>query len=97
MAKLRLEVEELVVESFTPATVHTETGTVRARQSGPYTDECDTCGADSQCGPCDTPNCTHGCNWTQTCDGYQTCAGAYTCGGVDTCVWPDCTAYGAIC
>lgn len=97
MHKLKLELEALVVESFVPAVVESRPGTVHAHRSGPVTDECDSCGADSACGGCDTLNGCGGGSYTCSCPGWQTCVGAYTCGGVDSCVWPECTAYGAIC
>ena len=97
MEKLKLSLDDLVVESFSPAPGRDDLGTVRGNQSGPYTDECDSCGQDSLCGGCEnTPGCPPG-SQTCTCQGWYTCVGAYTCGGVDTCVWPDCTAFGEIC
>jgi hypothetical protein len=98
MEKLKLSLENLVVETFAPTAEQSASGTVRANQSGPYTDECQSCGAESACGGVcpNTPGCPPG-SQTCTCEGFYTCPGVYTCGGVDTCVWPDCTAYGAIC
>jgi len=46
MEKLKLSLENLVVESFEPALEQMAPGTVRAQQSGPYTDECDSCGVE---------------------------------------------------
>jgi hypothetical protein len=100
MEKLKLSLENLVVETFEPAVEARALGTVRAQQSGPYTDECDSCGVYTGCGArgcnesdyCPSAGCP-----TASCPGYNTCDGVYTCGGVPTCVWPDCTAYGNIC
>lgn len=97
MEKLKLALEDLVVESFTPAAGPQEPGTVHAHESGPYTDECQSCGMQTDCGdPCDGGSYTCGCP-TGTCYGYYTCPGAYTCGEVDTCRYPECTAPGAQC
>lgn len=100
MSKLKLSLEELVVESFTPATDPEKRGTVMGRESGPFTDECQSCGVDTGCGMggCDSDFCSNnGCGPTATCRGYDTCAGAYTCGEVDSCRYPECTAPGAAC
>ena len=99
MEKLRLSLENLAVETFEPALEPMAPGTVRAQQSGPYTDECDSCGVETGCGGgcVESEYCpSYGCP-TASCPGYQTCAGAYTCGGVESCQWPQCTAYGNIC
>ena len=99
MEKLKLSLENLVVESFEPALEQMAPGTVRAQQSGPYTDECDSCGVETGCGGgCDTQYCPSqgGCG-TATCYAWETCAGAYTCNEVESCQWPQCTAYGNIC
>jgi hypothetical protein len=100
MEKLKLSLEDLVVETFAPATQPGGLGTVRARQSGPVTDECDSCGVDTGCGRggCDSQDCptVAGCG-TNTCPGWETCPGAYTCDGVESCRWPQCSAYGNIC
>ena len=100
MAKLKLSLDNLVVESFEPALQQMALGTVRAQQSGPNTDECDSCGVETGCGgPCQTQGCPSpvgGCG-TNTCLQWETCAGAYTCDNVESCRWPECTAYGAIC
>jgi hypothetical protein len=101
MAKLKLHVEELVVESFTAAEEAEKPGTVLAhQQSGPYTDECQSCGVATGCGGggCNSDYCSYnGCGPTNTCYAYYTCAGAYTCGEVESCRYPECTAAGAIC
>jgi hypothetical protein len=98
MDKLKLTLDDLVVESFPLAENPERAGTVFARGSGPYTDECDSCGVESACagGGCNTPACSNGCG-TATCYAWETCAGAYTCGEVESCRWPECTAYGEIC
>lgn len=101
MEKLKLALDDLVVETFAPAVRAAETGTVHAHDSGPYTDECQSCGVETGCG---YGGCTNdvscngscGCN-TATCYAYWTCAGAYTCGDVESCRYPECTAVGAIC
>lgn len=100
MAKLKLFLDELVVESFAPVNDAEKRGTVVGHESGPYTDECMSCGVDTGCGggPCDSDYCSNnGCGWTNTCRGYYTCPGANTCGEVDSCRYPECTAVGAIC
>jgi hypothetical protein len=99
MQKLKLSLENLVVETFEPAVEQRATGTVRANQSGPYTDECQSCGVETGCARfgCASQGCTNqGCG-TATCYAWETCAGAYTCDGVESCQWPQCTAYGAAC
>ena len=100
MQKLRLSLENLVVETFEPALELPATGTVRANNSGPYTDECDSCGVETGCGGhggCDSQFCQSQACGTATCYAWETCAGVYTCDGVESCQWPQCTAYGAIC
>ena len=101
MEKLKLSLDELVVESFTPAGPVRDTGTVRANISGPYTDECYNCSPESDgCEP-GTLGCTNTCYNNLTC-GFNTCAeGAYTCDGDtcynDTCSFPQCTKQGIPC
>jgi len=99
MNKLKLSLEALVVESFTPVSDPTRAGTVVGHESGPYTDECMSCGVQTGCGgPCDSNYCSNnGCGQTNTCYAYYTCAGAYTCGEVESCRYPECTAVGALC
>lgn len=100
MRKMKLALDDLAVESFAPGAKVEPRGTVQANQeSGPYTDECQSCGVVSGCGGggCNT---NYGCGsggCTNTCPGYQTCPGAYTCDFVDTCFYPQCTAPGAAC
>lgn len=106
MQKLKLTLDELVVESFAPAAPVREMGTVRANISGPYTDECYNCGHETD-DPCASYN-----NWTCSCGGTcpnadftcaaQTCgAGEPTCDGDtcynDTCSFPQCTKIGIPC
>jgi hypothetical protein len=100
MDKLKLALDDLVVETFAPAAKQHDTGTVHAHQSGPYTDECQSCGVDTGCGGqgfCDSQYCASAGCGTATCYAYYTCAGAYTCGEIDSCRYPECTAVGAIC
>lgn len=82
MDKLKLNLDDLVVETFAPAVRSSQTGTVHAHGSGPFTDECDSCGVETGCGggcgtgPSDCGSC--GCP-------SNTCYGYWTCDGVDTC------------
>ncbi len=99
MRKTKLALDDLAVESFVAADEEAQRGTVRAHGSGPYTDECDSCGVNTGCGGggCDSQYCqSQGCG-SNTCYGYWTCVGAYTCDFVDTCMYPQCTAPGAAC
>ena len=99
MEKLKLSLENLVVETFTPVLEQGARGTVRGQQSGPYTDECDSCGVETGCGGhgCDSDFCQSQACGTATCYAWETCAGAYTCAAVESCQWPQCTAYGNVC
>lgn len=101
MRKMKLALDDLAVESFAPGATAEQRGTVQAnQQSGPYTDECQSCGVISGCGGWGYCQTQYGCGsggCTNTCEGYQTCPGAYTCDGVDTCFYPQCTAPGAAC
>jgi uncharacterized iron-regulated protein len=101
MEKLKLSMDDLVVESFAPAGPSREVGTVHANVSGPYTYECYNCGLDSDdCEP-GTYGCTNTCYDRLTC-GVNTCdPNAYTCDGDtcfnDTCSFPQCTKAGIPC
>lgn len=100
MNKMKLALDDLAVESFAPAEDPQRRGTVRAHDSGPYTDECQSCGVDTGCGwgGCDTQYCqSRGCPTNNTCPGYYTCAGVHTCDFVETCQYPQCTGPGAAC
>jgi hypothetical protein len=92
MEKLRLAVEQLVVETFEASGLPLRMGTVHARDSA-ITDEYDSCGVETECGAngCSAHCGSAGCPGSDTCPGYYSCAGVYTCGGVDTCQWPACT------
>jgi len=100
MQKLKLSLQHLVVKTFEPEVEARAPGTVRAQQSGPYTDGCYSCGVNTGCEAhgyrqsesCSTPGCQ-----TASCPGYYTCVDGYTCGEGVSCVWPACTAYGNIC
>jgi hypothetical protein len=100
MKKMKLALDDLAVESFAPAEDPQRRGTVHAHDSGPYTDECLSCGVETGCGygGCDSQHCSQGCGSnTCTCYGYYTCAGVNTCDFVETCIYPQCTAPGAAC
>jgi hypothetical protein len=103
MRKMKLALDDLAVESFAPGAKTEPRGTVQANQeSGPYTDECQSCGVVTGCGGGGYCNTNYGCNpsggcQTATCYGYQTCGGVYTCDAVDTCFYPQCTGPGAAC
>ena len=100
MKKMKLALDDLAVESFAPAEDPQRRGTVHAHDSGPYTDECLSCGVETGCGGggCDSQGCSQGCgSVTCTCYGYYTCAGVNTCDFADTCQFPQCTAMGAAC
>jgi hypothetical protein len=92
MRKMKLSLDDLTVESFTPAEEAERRGTVHARDSGPFTDECQSCGVYTGCGawPHDGCRSDRPCYEsdlcpTQSCPGYWSCAGVWTCEG-DTCV-----------
>jgi len=102
MEKLKLALENLVVESFAPAVEPQQTGTVHAHNSGPFTDECQSCGVYTGCGAGECTadvscNGSCGCPTNGTCYGYYTCDPMNTCQQVDTCYFPQCTALGEIC
>jgi len=106
MEKLSLALDELVVESFTPADHPPRRGTVHAHNSGPYTDECQSCGVETGCGwpgGCSADvSCqgSCGCATANTCYGYWSCTPMATCGCQDTQAWCDtnnCTGPGAAC
>lgn len=91
MRKKKLVLDELAVESFTPAAEPAERGTVHAHDSGPITDECYSCGVYTGCGG----GCVsaYPCNGTlNSCPGYNTCAGDYTC-SVASCGHGGCSRY----
>jgi hypothetical protein len=100
MKKMKLALDDLAVETFAPAEPPENRGTVHAHDSGPYTDECLSCGVYTGCGfggceseyPCGH---TEACP-TATCVGYWTCEGVYTCAG-GTCDYPACTSPEAAC
>jgi hypothetical protein len=112
MEKLKLDLDELVVESFNTAPGSPPEGTVAAhQQSGPYTDECWSCGGSCGMQTCDVTcdvrkdtcgTCAISCGQScwGTCD-YESCRGScwgqYTCAGADTCQYPACTGPGAAC
>lgn len=111
MRKLKLSLDALVVETFAPAAPVPDVGTVRANASGPYTDECVNCNANTVdgCSSHDEP-CASQNNWTCSCGtcynnwtcGANTCAaGQATCDGDtcynDTCSFPQCTMAGIPC
>jgi hypothetical protein len=84
MRKLRLDLDQLTVDSFDTVTAKSERGTVVGEQCTCYT-QCDTCPG--------CPTCNASCNGTcdQTCGDscwgscppdyscWDTCAGQYTC------------------
>lgn len=105
MEKLKLALDDLVVESFAPSFEAPKTGTIHAHNSGPYTDECQSCGVDTGCGGgcvgTEATNCgSCGCN-TATCYGYWSCDPVATCACQDTAspcdTDPMCTGPGAQC
>jgi hypothetical protein len=98
MEKLRLSLDELVVESFAPAAMPEPFGTVHAaQQSGPHTDECASCVASCNgtcAGSCET--CAISCYGTcfaLACNptSVDTCGEQYTCAGQFSCDAPACT------
>jgi hypothetical protein len=99
MKKMKLALDDLAVESFAPAAQPDERGTVHGHDSGPYTDECLSCGVNTGCGwgGCNSQHCqSAGCP-SATCYGYWTCAGVNTCDGGFTCEYPACTSPEAAC
>ena len=88
MKKLRLSLDELAVESFSPAPPPRLRGTARAHADTelPYTQCYDTCDFQVCGGTLDT---ACGCQFTNVVSCYTDCTDDdYTCGAYETCRYP---------